>query len=61
MVRAHARALSRLAEHVAAALMAVIFVAFMIQIVLRYFFNWPVGWTTEVWCGSGAVGSPSKC
>ena len=48
MVRALVRALSRLAEHVAAALMAVIFVAFMIQIVLRYFFNWPVGWTTEV-------------
>ena len=36
------------AEGVAAALLAVIFVAFMAQIVLRYAFNWPVGWTTEL-------------
>jgi C4-dicarboxylate transporter DctQ subunit len=26
----------------------VIFVAFIVQIALRYVFNWPVGWTTEV-------------
>jgi TRAP-type C4-dicarboxylate transport system permease small subunit len=40
--------LHRFAEAVAAALLAVIFVAFIVQIALRYLFNWPVGWTTEV-------------
>ena len=40
--------LHRMAEAVAAALLAVIFVAFIVQIALRYVFNWPVGWTTEV-------------
>jgi TRAP-type C4-dicarboxylate transport system permease small subunit len=33
---------------VAAGLLAIIFLAFIIQIVLRYVFNWPVGWTSEV-------------
>lgn len=42
------RALHRFAEAVAAALLAVIFVAFIVQIALRYLFNWPVGWTTEL-------------
>ncbi len=42
------RPLHRLAEAVAAFLMAVIFVAFIVQIVMRYVFNWPVGWTTEL-------------
>jgi TRAP-type C4-dicarboxylate transport system permease small subunit len=36
------------AERVAAGLLAIIFVAFIMQIVLRYVFNWPVGWTAEV-------------
>ena len=40
--------LHRFAEGVAAALLAVIFVAFIVQITLRYVFNWPVGWTSEV-------------
>ena len=40
--------LHRFAEAVAALLLAVIFVAFILQIVMRYAFNWPVGWTTEV-------------
>jgi TRAP-type C4-dicarboxylate transport system permease small subunit len=40
--------LHRFAEVVAAALLAVIFVAFIVQIALRYLFNWPVGWTTEL-------------
>jgi TRAP-type C4-dicarboxylate transport system permease small subunit len=40
--------LHRFAEGVAAFLLAVIFVAFIVQIVMRYAFNWPVGWTTEV-------------
>jgi TRAP-type C4-dicarboxylate transport system permease small subunit len=40
--------LHRFAEVVAALLLAVIFVAFILQIALRYLFNWPVGWTTEL-------------
>ena len=40
--------LHRFAEAVAALLLAVIFVAFIVQIALRYLFNWPVGWTTEL-------------
>lgn len=42
------KSLQRFSEGVAAVLMAVIFIAFMIQITMRYVFNWPVGWTTEV-------------
>ena len=30
------------------ALLAVMFVAFIVQIVFRYFFNWPIGWTSEL-------------
>lgn len=41
-------ALHRFAEAVAALLLASIFVAFIVLITLRYLFNWPVGWTTEV-------------
>src|SRR5918998_1229426 len=40
--------LHRFAEAVAAILLAAIFIAFILQIVLRYVFNWPVGWTTEL-------------
>jgi TRAP-type C4-dicarboxylate transport system permease small subunit len=40
--------LHRFAEGVAALLLAIIFVAFLLQIALRYVFNWPVGWTTEL-------------
>lgn len=40
--------LHRFAEAVAAALLAVIFAAFILQIALRYVFNWPVGWTSEL-------------
>lgn len=40
--------LRRRAENVAAGLLAAMFVAFVIQIVFRYAFNWPIGWTTEV-------------
>jgi len=40
--------LHRFAEAVAAVLLAVIFLAFLLQIALRYVFNWPVGWTTEL-------------
>src|SRR5258708_30984221 len=40
--------LRRRAENVVAALFAVMFVAFIVQIVFRYVFNFPVGWTTEL-------------
>jgi TRAP-type C4-dicarboxylate transport system permease small subunit len=40
--------LRRRAENIAAGLLAVMFVAFIVQIVFRYFFNFPVGWTSEL-------------
>lgn len=40
--------LRRRAENVLAALLAVMFLAFLVQIVFRYFFNFPVGWTSEL-------------
>ena len=40
--------LKRRAENVLAALLAVMFAAFMIQIVARYVFNFPIGWTIEL-------------
>jgi TRAP-type C4-dicarboxylate transport system permease small subunit len=40
--------LHRFSEAVAALLLAVIFIAFLLQIALRYVFNFPVGWTTEL-------------
>jgi C4-dicarboxylate transporter, DctQ subunit len=40
--------LRRRAEDVAAAMLAVMFAAFLIQIVFRYAFNFPVGWTSEL-------------
>jgi len=40
--------LRRRAENVAAAMLAVMFAAFVIQIVFRYFFNLATGWTTEL-------------
>jgi len=40
--------LRRRAENVAAGLLAVMFVAFIVQIVFRYFFNFPIGWTSEL-------------
>lgn len=48
MLRRTIAPLHRFAEAVAALLLAVIFVAFILQILLRYVFNWPVGWTTEL-------------
>ena len=38
----------RRAENVVAALLAVMFVCFILQIVFRYFLNFPVGWTSEL-------------
>lgn len=40
--------LRRRAENVAAAMLAAMFAAFVIQIVFRYFFNFPIGWTSEL-------------
>ena len=53
---AGARWLRRRAENVAAALLAAMFLCFILQIVARYVFNYPLGWTEEVsilcwiWC-----------
>jgi len=48
MMRKAAAWLRRRAENVAAAMVAVMFAAFVVQIVFRYFFNFPVGWTSEL-------------
>ena len=40
--------LRRRAENVVAALLAIMFAAFLVQIVFRYAFNFPIGWTTEL-------------
>jgi C4-dicarboxylate transporter, DctQ subunit len=40
--------LRRRAENVAAAMLAVMFAAFIVQIVFRYFFNFPTGWANEL-------------
>jgi C4-dicarboxylate transporter DctQ subunit len=40
--------LRRRAENVAAGMLAVMFAAFVLQIVFRYFFNFPVGWASEL-------------
>lgn len=48
MLRRLMRSLHRFAEAVAVVLLALIFVAFLLQIAMRYLFNWPVGWTTEL-------------
>jgi TRAP-type C4-dicarboxylate transport system permease small subunit len=42
------RWLRRRAENIAAGLLAVMFAAFIIQIVFRYVFNYPVGWAAEL-------------
>jgi TRAP-type C4-dicarboxylate transport system permease small subunit len=47
-MRALAGWLRRRAENVAAAMLAVMFSAFVVQIVFRYFFNFPIGWTSEL-------------
>ena len=40
--------LRRRAEDVLAALLAVMFLAFIVQIVFRYLLNFPIGWTSEL-------------
>jgi C4-dicarboxylate transporter DctQ subunit len=36
------------AENIAAALLATMFLAFLVQIVFRYVFGWPAGWAFEL-------------
>ena len=43
-----AKRFTRFAELVLAMLLAVMFVAFIVQIVFRYLFNFPIGWTSEL-------------
>jgi TRAP-type C4-dicarboxylate transport system permease small subunit len=38
----------RRAENIAALMLAVMFAAFVLQIVFRYFLNFPIGWTSEL-------------
>jgi C4-dicarboxylate transporter DctQ subunit len=38
----------RRAENVVSILLAIMFAAFIVQIVFRYFFNYPVGWSSEL-------------
>jgi TRAP-type C4-dicarboxylate transport system permease small subunit len=38
----------RRAENVVSGLLGIMFVAFIVQIVFRYFFNFPVGWSSEL-------------
>jgi TRAP-type C4-dicarboxylate transport system permease small subunit len=40
--------LRRRAENIAAAMLAVMFFAFLIQILFRYVLNWPAGWASEL-------------
>src|SRR5437868_9668657 len=42
------RWLQRRAENIVAGLLAAMFLAFIIQIVFRYVFNFPVGWASEL-------------
>src|ERR1044071_2359741 len=42
------RWLQRRAENIAAGLLAAMFLAFIVQIVFRYVFNFPVGWAAEL-------------
>jgi C4-dicarboxylate transporter DctQ subunit len=47
-IRKAAAWLRRRAENIAAGLLAVMFIAFMLQIVFRYVLNFPIGWTSEL-------------
>ena len=38
----------RRAENIVAGLLGIMFVAFIVQIVFRYFFNFPLGWSSEL-------------
>lgn len=38
----------RRAENIVAGMLGIMFLAFITQIVFRYFFNFPIGWTSEL-------------
>jgi C4-dicarboxylate transporter, DctQ subunit len=38
----------RRAENIVAGMLGIMFVAFLVQIIFRYFFNFPIGWTSEL-------------
>ena len=40
--------LHKRAENIAAGMLAVMFIAFVVQIVFRYLFNFPIGWSSEL-------------
>ena len=40
--------LYRRAENILALMLAVMFIAFLVQIVFRYLLNFPIGWTSEL-------------
>ncbi len=48
MVRAAVEWMRRRAENIVAGMLGIMFVAFLVQIVFRYFFNFPIGWTSEL-------------
>ena len=48
LIRSAVTWLRHRAENVLAVLLGVMFAAFMIQIVARYIFNFPIGWTIEL-------------
>lgn len=48
LIRTVAGWVQRRSENVIAALLGIMFVAFIVQIVFRYFFNLPTGWSTEL-------------
>jgi C4-dicarboxylate transporter, DctQ subunit len=47
-LRAGVEWVRRRAENVVASLLGIMFLAFIVQIVFRYFFNFPVGWSSEL-------------
>lgn len=47
-IRGVAGWVQRRSENLIAAMLGVMFVAFIVQIVFRYFFNLPTGWSTEL-------------
>jgi len=47
-VRSAVAWMRRRAENVVAGLLGIMFAAFIVQIVFRYFFNFPIGWSSEL-------------
>jgi TRAP-type C4-dicarboxylate transport system permease small subunit len=47
-IRSAVEWMRRRAENIVAGMLGIMFVAFLIQILFRYFFNFPIGWTSEL-------------